>query len=62
MIDYFKFFAHVSHSYNQQIAPFMATELLNLLQQYYSILNPEVRTTLVTCLKIMRTKETVAPG
>ena len=31
MIDYFKFFAHVSHSYQNQIAPFLSTELLNLL-------------------------------
>ena len=34
--------------------------MLNLLQQYYSILNPEVRMTLVTCLKVMRGKDTVS--
>lgn len=34
--------------------------MLNLLQQYYSILNPEVRMTLVTCLKMMRTKDNVS--
>jgi protein SDA1 len=58
MMDYFKFFAHVSHCYNQQIAGFLCTEIINLLQQYYSILNPEMRTTLVTSLKVMRNKET----
>lgn len=34
--------------------------MINLLQQYHSILNPEVRMTLVTSLKIMRTKNNVS--
>jgi protein SDA1 len=33
--------------------------MLNLLQQYYSILHAEVRMCLVTCLKIMRGKDVV---
>jgi protein SDA1 len=33
--------------------------MLNLLQQYYAFLHPEVRMTLVTCLKIMRGKDNV---
>lgn len=61
MIDYFKFMAHISSIYQNQIATFLSTELLNLLQQYYSILHPEVRMTLVTCLKIMRSKDNVPP-
>jgi protein SDA1 len=32
------------------------------LQQYYTILNPEVRMTMVTCLKIFRGKDLVAPS
>lgn len=33
--------------------------MLNILQQYYAILHPETRMALVTCLKIMRTKDVV---
>lgn len=60
LIDYFKFMAHVSGVYRQQIANFLSTEILNLLQQYYSILHAEVRMTLVTCLKVMRGKDVVS--
>lgn len=37
----------------------MSNEMLNLLQQYYSILHQEVRHCLVTCLKVMRGKDNV---
>jgi protein SDA1 len=33
--------------------------MINLLQQYYSILSNDLRLTLVTCLKIMRGKDVV---
>jgi len=33
--------------------------MLNLLQQYYAILHPDVRMCLVTCLKVMRGKDNV---
>lgn len=33
--------------------------MINLLQQYYSILHMEVRKVLVTCLRIMRGKDNV---
>jgi len=33
--------------------------MLTILQQYYSVLHPEVRMCLVTCLKIMRGKDNV---
>ena len=59
LIDYFKFMAHVSGVYQKQIANFLSTEMINLLQQYYNILNPEVRTALVTSLKVMRGKDNV---
>lgn len=59
MIDYFKFMAHICHVYQGQIASFLSSELLNMLQQYYSILNQEVRQCLVTCLKVMRGKDQV---
>ncbi len=59
MMDYFKFMSHISNIYQQQIAAFLSNELLNILQQYYSILHQDMRHTLVTCLKIMRTKDNV---
>lgn len=40
----------------------MPDELINLLQQYYTILNPETRMTMVTCLKIFRGKDLVPPA
>lgn len=58
-MDYFKFMAHISNIYQAQIAGFLSNELLNMLQQYYSILHAEVRHTLVTCLKVMRNKDNV---
>lgn len=60
IIDYLKFMAHVSGVYRQQIGATVSNEMLNLLQQYYSILHTEVRMTLVTCLKIMRKKDIVS--
>jgi protein SDA1 len=59
MVEYFKFMGHVSGCYRDQIANFLSTEMINLLQQYYSILNVELRKTLVTSLKIMRGKDVV---
>ena len=61
MIDYFKFMAHISNVYQAQIAGFLSNELLNMLQQYYSIRHAEVRMTLVTCLKVMRNKDFLSP-
>ena len=51
--------AHISNVYKNQLAQFLSNEMLSLLQQYYSILHPEVRMALVTCLKIMRGKDVV---
>lgn len=62
--DYLKFFAHISGVngiYKDELNPFLSDEIMNLLQQYYSILNQNVRMTLVTCLKIMRSKDVLAP-
>jgi protein SDA1 len=39
----------------------LSSEILNILQQFYSVLNPFMRMNLVTCLKIMRGKDLVAP-
>jgi protein SDA1 len=58
-MDYFKFLSHISSVYRQTLPQFLSNEMLNLLQQYYAILHPEVRMTLVTCLKIMRGKDNV---
>jgi protein SDA1 len=58
-MDYFKFMAHVSSVYKTQIASFLSGEILDVLQQYYAILHPEIRMCLVTCLKIMRGKDVI---
>ena len=62
MDEYFKFMAHISGVYKEELAEYLCNELINLLQQYYSILNPVIRMTLVTCLKIMRGKDVVSPA
>jgi len=62
--DFLKFLAHisgVSGVYKEELADFLSQEMINLLEQYYSIMNQSVRMTLVTCLKIMRGKDVVAP-
>ena len=38
--DYCKFMAHISGVYKEQIAEYLCSEIINLLQQYYSIMNP----------------------
>ena len=55
------FFSHISHKYKDEIVGYLPNELLNILQQYYSILNPETRFVMVTCLKIFRGKDLVGP-
>jgi len=62
MVEYFKFMAHISGVYQEELADYLSNEMLNILQQYYSIINPSVRMTLVTCLKIMRGKDVVSPS
>ena len=62
MDEYFKFMAHISGVYKEELAEYLCNEYINLLQQYYSILNPVMRMTLVTCLKIMRGKDIVSPS
>jgi len=32
--------AHISGVYKEQIAEYLCSEIINLLQQYYSIMNP----------------------
>jgi protein SDA1 len=60
--EYFKFFSHISNVYRDVLADFLCNEFINLLQQYYSILNPFMRMSLVTCLKIMRGKDVCSPS
>ena len=62
MEEYLKFMAHISGVYKEDLAEYLCGEIINLLQQYYSILNPSIRLTLVTCLKIMRGKDVVGPS
>ena len=60
--EYLKWAAHISGIYRQDIADYMCNELLTILQQYYSVLNPAIRLSMVTSLKIMRGKDVVAPS
>jgi protein SDA1 len=62
MDDYFKFMGHISGVYKEELAEYLSNELINMLQQYYSIMNPAMRLTLVTCLRIMRGKDVVGPS
>ena len=62
MDDYIKFMAHISGVYKEELAEYLSTEVINVLQQYYSIMNPAIRMTLVTCLRIMRGKDVVGPS
>lgn len=52
----------ISAVYKQEIVEFLSNELLNTLQQYYTILHPDNRMTMVTCLKILRGKDVVSPS
>jgi len=62
MDEYFKFIAHISGVYQAEISEYLSSEILNILQQYYSIINPAMRMTLVTSIKIMRGKDVVSPS
>jgi protein SDA1 len=54
--------AHISAVYKEDLADYLCNEYVNLLQQYYSIMNPLMRMSLVTCLKIMRGKDVCSPA
>jgi len=54
--------SHISGCFREELPDYLSSEMINVLQQYYSILNPSIRMTLVTCLKIMRGKDVVAPS
>ena len=60
--QYFKFMAHISGVYKEELAEYLSNEIINMLQQYYSIMNPAIRLTLVTSLRIMRGKDVVGPS
>lgn len=48
--------------YRDDIAEMLCQELVDLLQQYYAILNPSVRLSFVTALKILRGKDVASPS
>jgi len=54
--------AHISGTYKEELGEYLTNEFINILQQYYSILHPIMRMTLVTCLKIMRGKDVASPS
>jgi protein SDA1 len=53
--------AHVACVYRGELVEFLSQEFINALQQYHSILHPELRMSLVTALKIMRGKDVISP-
>ena len=62
MDDYLKFLSHISGTYKEELAEYLSNEIINMLQQYYSIMNPAIRLTMVTCLRIMRGKNVIGPS
>jgi hypothetical protein len=52
---------HISAVYKGELVDFISNEFINLLQQYHSILNPAMRMSLVTSLRIMRGKDVISP-
>jgi protein SDA1 len=62
MDDYLKFMAHISGVYKEELAEYLSQEIINMLQQYYSIMNPAIRMTMVISLKIMRGKDVIGPS
>lgn len=54
--------AHISGVYREDVADLLCHQLIDLLQQYYAILNPSVRLTFVTALKILRGKDVASPS
>jgi protein SDA1 len=61
VINYLKFMAHISGTFKKDIPQYLSNEIIDALEQYYSVLHPAVRITMVTCLKIMRGKDIVTP-
>jgi protein SDA1 len=53
--SYIKFMTHLSDVMKTQLE-FLPGELINIIEQNYNILNPQVRLLIVQALRIMRTK------
>jgi len=60
VVKYIKFMTAISDVYKKDLS-FLATEFVDLLEQNYTIIHPNVRLELVQALRMMRTKKLVLP-
>eukprot|EP00831_Metopus_contortus_P074766 TRINITY_DN6831_c0_g1_i2.p1 TRINITY_DN6831_c0_g1~~TRINITY_DN6831_c0_g1_i2.p1 ORF type:complete len:421 (-),score=77.06 TRINITY_DN6831_c0_g1_i2:89-1351(-) len=60
LCSFLLFFSQIYHQFPQDLA-FYSAELVNLLEQYHSILHVNTRSTCVQCLVILRTKNMISP-
>lgn len=56
VIKYVKFMTHVSDVYKKDLS-FLPTEFINILEQHYATIHPNVRFELVQALRMIRTKK-----
>ena len=54
------FFTHLFDKFPQELQ-FLSTELINIVEQYFSILHVVTRSTCVQCLVILRSKNLISP-
>ena len=56
MKEMFMFFAQVGHIYPSDMA-FIPVSLINLIENNYTVINPEIRSGIVDCLSLLRKKD-----
>jgi protein SDA1 len=56
VVKYIKFMTHISDVYRKDLA-FLPTEFVNMLEQNYATIHPNVRLELVQSLRMVRTKK-----
>lgn len=55
MKDFFNFFAHVGFIYPKEVS-FIPSKLINLIENNFTVINPEIRLGIVESLSILRKK------
>jgi len=56
----FLFFTHLYDKYQKELQ-FLSTELINIVEQYFTILHVNTRQICVKCLTILRSKNLISP-
>ncbi len=56
MSEMFMFFAQVGHIYPKEIA-FIPLALIQIIENNYTVINPEIRLSIVECLSLLRKKD-----